>query len=308
MATSRYSKVSRRVWGDLKFTELSAPQPNAQTLWFRLLTGPELTNIPGLFPARESGMAEALGWPLEAFRKAFREVSEKGMSKADWKHGLVWVPKAMEHNRPESPNVVIGWATLWVELPECSLKDQAFQALKAFTESLGEAYAKAFRKAFGEVSPNQEQEQEPEQEIKSSARCATGEFKLDSAPVSRPSIRKLKTADEPESHETHDLKLHYVAEFERTRKAKAEFGRQWSRAMRSFRELHEVHGLELAKSIITAALSDSFARRVTPWELVEDACKWVGERPKSGPKFTPPQPNDEKNRYVPRMGPGSEYK
>ena len=164
MATSRYSKVSRRVWGDLKFTELSAPQPNAQTLWFRLLTGPELTNIPGLFSARESGLAEALGWPLEAFRKAFREVSERGMAKADWKHGLVWVPKAMEHNRPESPNVVIGWATLWVELPECSLKDKAFQALKAFAESLGEAYGKAFRKAFGEGSPNQEQEQEPEQE------------------------------------------------------------------------------------------------------------------------------------------------
>jgi len=138
-------------------------------------------------------------------------------------------------------------------------------------------------------------------EEEDSARCALGGFKLDSTPVFKPSARKPKADPEPESHETHELKLHYVSEFERTRRAKAEFGRRWSRAMKSFCELHEVHGIELAKSIITAALSDSFARRVTPWELVEDACKWIGERPKSGPKFTPPQPNDEKNRYKPRM-------
>lgn len=160
----RYSKVSRRMWNDKRFRRLSAPQPNAQTLWQRLLTGPELGVIPGVFQAWEGGLAQALGWPLEAFRKAFAEVLREDLAKADWEAGLVWVPKAVKHNEPQSPNVVIGWAREWTELPECKLKDEAFRHLKAYVEGLPEGFQKAFRKAFAEVlaktSPNQEQEQE----------------------------------------------------------------------------------------------------------------------------------------------------
>ena len=76
----RYSKVSRRIWDDAKFRQLSAPPPNGQTLFLRLLTGPELTCIPGLFPMGEAAMAEALGWDLEGFREAFREVFAKGLA------------------------------------------------------------------------------------------------------------------------------------------------------------------------------------------------------------------------------------
>lgn len=149
----RYSKVSRRVWTDEKFRTLSAPPPNAQTLWFRLLTGPELTNIPGAFAAWPAGMAQALGWPEKAFREAFGEVFAKGMAKADWEAGFVWVPKAIEYNRPESPNVVKSWRVAWAELPECPLKNEAYHQLKAFVEGMGEAFRKAFAEAFGEALP-----------------------------------------------------------------------------------------------------------------------------------------------------------
>jgi hypothetical protein len=155
------------MWGDRRFKSLSKPQPNAQSLWVYLLTGPHTTSIPGLFSAGEAMLSEALGWPPKGFREAFQEVSLEGLAQADWKVGLVWAPKAIIHNRPESPNVVKSWRDQWEELPECDLKLEAYQSLKDFTEGMGEAFAKAFleacRKPSGNPCRNQEQEQEQEE-------------------------------------------------------------------------------------------------------------------------------------------------
>jgi hypothetical protein len=176
----RYSKVSRRIWNDSKFRELSGPKPCGSWLWFRLLTGPELTCIPGLFQAWEAGLAQALGWALKDFRKAFAEVRKQELAKADWTTGLIWLPNAIRHNEPESPNVVRGWRVAWSELPDCALKTEAAETLRAWCDSKGAAWAEAFAEATGEASSppsgkpspkpskktraNQEQEQEQEQE------------------------------------------------------------------------------------------------------------------------------------------------
>jgi hypothetical protein len=164
---ARHRKISVRMYGDEKFLRLSPPPPCGQFLWIYLLTGPHTTIIPGVFAAGELALAEALRWPPEGFRKAFREVEKEGMAKADWAVRFVWIPRAVEHNKPESPNVVKGWASTWDELPECPLKLEAYNGLKAFLEeaspSLAEAF-KACRKPFGKPLPNQEQEQEQEQE------------------------------------------------------------------------------------------------------------------------------------------------
>jgi hypothetical protein len=170
-AAGRYSKVSRRMWNDEKFRALSAPAPNAQTLFTRLLSGPELSNIPGLFSAWEAGLAQALRWPLEGFREAFAEVAGKGMAEADWDAGLVWVPNAIAYNRPESPNVVRSWRIVWDELPECALKRKAYEQLRTSLKGMGEAFRKAFDEACAHPSPNQEQEQEQEQEQDPTARA-----------------------------------------------------------------------------------------------------------------------------------------
>jgi hypothetical protein len=189
---SRFRKIFVKMWGDDKFRRLSAPGPNAQTLWFNLLTGPQTTRIPGLLCAGEAGFAEKIGWSLEDFRKVFLEISSKEMVRADWKAHLIWIPKAICYNSPESPNVVKGWKDTWEEMPECELKLEAFHELECFFESLGEPFVtafreacskpfgnpsrkplpkpfgkpsgKPFRKAFGKPLPNQEQEQEQEQE------------------------------------------------------------------------------------------------------------------------------------------------
>jgi hypothetical protein len=177
------------MWNDAKFRSLSAPQPNAQSLWQRLLTGPELTNIPGVFMAWEAGLAQAMRWPLEGFRSAFAELHTQDMVEADWNVGFVYLPNAIEYNEPENTNIVLSWATAWEEMPECDLKERAHGDLWDWMNFKGEAWVDAFEKACGprrrvrnpanhqsyppanpppKVTPNppSNQEQEKEQEKK----------------------------------------------------------------------------------------------------------------------------------------------
>lgn len=172
----RYRRVQVRTWGDEKFGKLTPLLPSGQALWLYLLVGPHPGSIPGLFRAGRAGMSEDLGWEVEDFDKAFAEASGQGMVEADFKARVVWLPQAVKHNRPESPNVVRSWRAQIAELPECELKGRAMASLRASVEALGEAYAEAFAeacglsppkpsgKASGKASPNQEQEQEQEQE------------------------------------------------------------------------------------------------------------------------------------------------
>lgn len=176
----RYRKVEVRIWGDEKFRALTPIPPCGQGLWFHLLTGPHTGPIPGLFRAGRAALAEELGWTQAAFDKAFREILDRGMAKADFSARLVWLPNGIKHNPPESPNVIKGWRAEFDLLPESPLKYEAFAFLQAFAEGMSEAFAKAFaetfkhvpRKPFGKVTVhprpktigNQEQEQEQEEE------------------------------------------------------------------------------------------------------------------------------------------------
>lgn len=168
-AHARYSKVDRRLWNDRR--GLSPIPPCGQGLWLYFLTTPYLGVLPGLIMGGEAMLAEHLGWSVEGFREAFAEVFAEGMARADWKARLVVLPKvvrlAVRRGSPESPNVVRGWKTQWLEVPDCALKDEYYRELKGLVEGLGEAFAKAFAEAFAKgndkPSPNQDQEQEQKQ-------------------------------------------------------------------------------------------------------------------------------------------------
>ncbi len=192
MALNRYRKVSVKMWGDSRFKALTPPKPNGQTLWVYLITGPHTTALPGAFVAGESHLAEALGWSLKDFRKAFAQVSLKGseMAKADWKARLVFLPNAMKHNAPENPNVVIGWRTAFDELPDSTLKQEIYDAIIAYLKHLVEiegfkdTFLKAFGKAFHQVLPKEFQKTDTgtgagtdtKQEQRGEERIAFGEF------------------------------------------------------------------------------------------------------------------------------------
>jgi hypothetical protein len=168
----RYRKVEVRTWGDEKFRALSPIPACGAGLWLYLITGPHTGPIPGLFRAGRAGMAEELGWELEAFDKAFEEVTSQGMVKADLKARVMWIPNAIRCNRPESPNVVKSWASEFDLIPECDLKREAYASLREALLLLDPTYVEAFDSHLNKPSPkpspkpsakaigNQEQEQQ----------------------------------------------------------------------------------------------------------------------------------------------------
>ena len=182
---SRYLKVEVRTWGDEKFRKLSPMPPCGQGLWLYLMTGPHTNSIPGLFRAGRAALAEELGWSLEAFDEAFAEVSREGMAKADWGNRVVWIPKAIKHNKPENPNVVTSWRGELEIVPECDLKDEAMLCLREAMSAMSPAFSGAFAALGNSVKPsrkpsvkplpktsakamaNQEQEQEQKRLLRS---------------------------------------------------------------------------------------------------------------------------------------------
>ena len=193
------------MWGDTKFRSLSPMPASGQGLWLYLLTNTNTSPIPGLYKAGRMAMAEELGWDLEDFDKAFQEVFDLGMVKADFEARVVWIPNAIKHNKPESPNVVVGWGKEIDLIPECDLKNSAVielydlvQAIDNESEnpdkkSYTKAFVKAFRKSLSKTMPNQEQEQEQEQEQatyyhRQKKTSHTGQKKLS------PGMRKIRPA------------------------------------------------------------------------------------------------------------------
>lgn len=156
---SRYRKVDPRIWNDAKFRELS---DSAKLVFFMLLTHPGMTSL-GAMRSTIAGLAEELAWDQEAFRKAFGEVSDKGMVQHDPAACFVTIPNFIRYNPPESPNVIKAWVGSLDLLPECDLKNTVLLRAKAFVDGLTEAYAKAFDEAFAKAMPNQEQEQKQKQ-------------------------------------------------------------------------------------------------------------------------------------------------
>ena len=157
---ARYRKVDTRIWNDAKFNALS---DRAKLVFFYELTHPNLTML-GAMRATVPGLAAELGMPPEAFAEAFREVLTKGMAKHDERASFFWLPNFLRYNKPESPNVVKSWLEAFDLLPECVMKSELFQQLKAYTEGMTKGFREAFAEAFAKAMPNQEQEQEQEQE------------------------------------------------------------------------------------------------------------------------------------------------
>ena len=179
---ARYRKISPCIWNDAKVRGLS---DKGKLTLFLLLTHPNMTSL-GALRANLPGLACELGWKTSVFARAFRELLDCGMARQDTDAQLIWFPKFLKHNAPESPNVVRGWAAAFEELPECPLKLDVLAGAWATLAAFGEGFRDAFREVFGEVlpkpcekpsaslpeslsegfrqsCPNQEQEQEQEQ-------------------------------------------------------------------------------------------------------------------------------------------------
>lgn len=160
---ARFRKIDPRIWNDAKFRGFSN---NGKLAFLFLLTHPHMTSL-GAMRATLGGLAEELGWTVEAFRQAFQEASDKGMAEVDYEARMVALPKFIRYNRPESPNVIKAWEGSLDLLPECPLKTRVIARAKDFAEGLGEAFGKALPEAFVKVMPYQEPEQKQECKLSS---------------------------------------------------------------------------------------------------------------------------------------------
>jgi uncharacterized phage protein (TIGR02220 family) len=190
---SRYKRIEVMMWGDEKFRSLSPIPPCAAGLWVYLLTGPHNGIIPGLFATGERALAEALSWPLYSgepgalfddhpcgFRECWREIAAQKMAFADWKARIVYVPRALMHNKPKSPNVVVGWRHSLAELPECALKHRAIAELRAGLDLFGPSFVAAFDRAMrdgaskvGEADEDEDDPNEPDHAAEGAANALT---------------------------------------------------------------------------------------------------------------------------------------
>jgi hypothetical protein len=93
---------------------------------------------------------------------------------------------------------------------------------------------------------------------------------------------------------------YYFSEFEKHRNSKPVFKSREGKAVRELLEKLD-NDLTRACTAITNAFADSWWKsRVTILAISNDPDKFLSLKPgSSGKKYTPPQPNDESNRFVP---------
>lgn len=150
---SHYRKIDVRIHNDAKF--LSLPSLLSRQLFMTILTHPEMLGM-GAMRFSEDGLRSFLNTRLpdkekafpKDFQKAFQEVLGKGLVKGSNEDSFLYVPNFLKYNRPENPNVMKSWLKVWDFLPECELKIELYQIIKAFTEDLSKDFQKALGKDF----------------------------------------------------------------------------------------------------------------------------------------------------------------
>ena len=255
---TRYRKVSSAFWNDAGVLRLSN---EGKLAFLFVLTHPNMTSL-GMMRATMSGLAEELGWDVEAFREAFRE----GMVEASMEAPLVACPNFMKHNKPESPNVIKSWERILPELPECELKTQQIQRVKGFVEALPKAFREAlpeaFREGFAKAYLNPQPKPDPDPDPKplpkrSNHKAIGGESERGRSPesVGDVALRCVANFNSVQEHEPDDtLGYHRALISEATGGA---FAWRGGHLMRLEGILAHTHGPALIRERIVDALSNS---------------------------------------------------
>ena len=145
---AKYRKVETRIWSDAKFMAL--PELSKFVFLF-LLTHPSLTAIGGM-RASVPGLAAELRMEPKKFTHAFNELQPLGMLAYDGDAPLLVITNFLRYNKPESPNVVKSWSSVFESLPECPLRDQLGEKLQALISELPASFQEGFRKGFANPS------------------------------------------------------------------------------------------------------------------------------------------------------------
>jgi hypothetical protein len=103
--------------------------------------------IPGVVPTSLGLMADRLGWTTDEVRETMGELEQNGDAAFD-PAGLVWLPRGVDHNPPDSSKNVKGWARHWSEVPSCPLKLAVWSSLRSWLAmNKGEVTAVSFEES-----------------------------------------------------------------------------------------------------------------------------------------------------------------
>lgn len=141
---ARYRNIHCMIWNDDKFPFVS---DDCKLVFFHLLTTPYSSPF-GLYKASIGALSDEMRWPQKRYEKAFREGFQNGFFRYDERHHVILLPRFLNHNPPNNPNVLISWSPMVDELPDSDLKAEWFDILKDLVKGFGEGFQKALGKAF----------------------------------------------------------------------------------------------------------------------------------------------------------------
>lgn len=150
-----YRKINPLLWDDPWFVGLDDFD---RVVWFAILTGPQVRNIPGLMIATAATLADFIRRPVDAVTAALSRFVGAGKVERDENARLLRVVNAprwaAEHGEPENPNVIKGWWRSWKELPDCETKRRHLLGLReAFTIARTRAVDAPIPKAQQDTAP-----------------------------------------------------------------------------------------------------------------------------------------------------------
>lgn len=135
-----YRRVPVAMW----HRDLAGLSVRGIVLTMRLRTGPETTAMPGVVLAGRAGLAEALGWPAHQLTAAASELEGRALIRADWTARVIWIPSAVADIPPANPSIVVGWRTVWGQVPRCALREEIAAELRRSLTARGRAYIRAW--------------------------------------------------------------------------------------------------------------------------------------------------------------------
>lgn len=178
--------VSSTLWDNRKFLALS---DGARCLWMLLLTGPQVTALPGLQRGSVSTMADTMRRDPRLVAGWLDEIVGAGLAEYDQENRVVRLPNAPKHNPAMSPNHLKAWFGKWLDLPTCSLKHQHVESLREYASLDKESMRQVWSDGFGKVAV-------ASQPNASSAFFARSHFEAPSKPLPKGSISPFEAPSE----------------------------------------------------------------------------------------------------------------
>jgi hypothetical protein len=147
------------------------------TLYLYLLTCDRPSKVPGLLPIGPGAIVDATGWDYEDVLSGLSALAGSGRVIRSARPPMLFVPEALDADRPDPGNVTKGWIAETDEMPDCepvrcarSMLEDPSKTLPAPFEDPCEDLAKG-----GRNQPQPQQQHQEQQNNKRASRSAFSE-------------------------------------------------------------------------------------------------------------------------------------